>query len=36
MGVRVNEVNGEVEKMVRGGHSQARRIKARQQQLNDK
>ena len=36
MGVRVNEVNSEAEKMVRGGHSQARKIKARQQQLNNK
>lgn len=33
--VRVKEINAEAERMVKGGHSQARKIKARQQQLND-
>ena len=36
MGVRVNEVNSEAEKIVRAGHPQAQMIRTRQQQLNDK
>ncbi len=35
-GVRVKEINDEAERMVKRGHSQARKIRTRQQQLNDK
>ena len=36
MGVRVNEVNSEAEKMMRAGHPQSQMIRNRQQQLNEK
>lgn len=36
MGVRVNEVNSEVDKILRLGHPQSQMIRNRQQQLNDK
>ena len=34
--VRVKDINIEAEQMVKGGHSLARKIQARRQQLNDK
>ena len=36
MGVRINEVNSEAEKIIRAGHPKARLIRKRQQQLNEK
>ena len=36
LGVRVNEVNNEADKMIKAGHPQARQIKSKKQQLNDK
>ncbi len=34
--VRVKEINEEAERMMKGGHSQAKKIRTRQQQLSDK
>ena len=36
LGVRVNEVNNEADKMIKAGHPQARMIKNKKRQLNDK
>lgn len=36
IGVRVNEVNSEADKMIKAGHPQARKIRTKKQQLNDK
>ena len=36
MGLRVNEVNSEVDKIMRLGHAQSQMIRNRQQQLNEK
>ena len=36
LGVRVNEVNNEADKMIKAGHPQARMIKTKKQQLNNK
>lgn len=36
LGVRVNEVNNEADKMIKAGHPQARMIRTKKQQLNDK
>ena len=35
MGVRVRELNGEADKMTKGGHTHSQKVRARQQQLND-
>ena len=36
LGVRVNDVNVEADKMIKAGHPQARMIKAKKQHLNEK
>ena len=36
MSGRVSEVNAEADRLVKEGHSQAGKIRARQQQLNNK
>jgi hypothetical protein len=36
LGVRVNEVNNEADKMIKAGHPQARMIRTKKRQLNDK
>lgn len=36
LGVRVNEVNNEADKMIKAGHPQARQIRAKKQHLNDR
>lgn len=36
LGVRVNAVNSEADKMIKAGHPQARQIRAKKQHLNDR
>ena len=36
LGVRVNDVNTEADKMIKAGHPQARTIRSKKQHLNDK